>query len=201
MSERIHTCGSGEASGQRIHQFSIDHGYGRDIIGVDTHHLLFLFLVDYDVVDSGFGSRTGRGGERHHRHALVLRRRTSFERHHVGKLRIGHYNTDTFGGIHGRSATDSNQQIGSRSLESSHTVLHVLHSRIGLHLAEHIVGDSRLVEDIGHHLGHSKLDEAFVSHNQCLFLAKALYHFGEHLARSGSEIGRFVQYKSLNHNI
>ena len=132
---------------------------------------------------------------------LVLRVGNAFKRYHIGKLGVGHDDTDTLGSVHGRTASDGNDKVGLCLLAGSHTVLYICDCGVGLHLRENLVRDASLVHHVRHLLGNAKLDETFVSYHQCLLIAKACHYSGELFPCTRSEVRYLVEDKSVDHCI
>ena len=63
MSQCIKTGCSRKTFRQRIHQFSVDNCYGRDVIRVYTHHLFMVFLISNHIIDCHFSCCTGCCGQ------------------------------------------------------------------------------------------------------------------------------------------
>ena len=59
VSESVETRCCCERAGQSVHQFGIDDSDGRDVVRIDTNHLLLVLLVGDDVVDSNLGCCSG----------------------------------------------------------------------------------------------------------------------------------------------
>ena len=199
MGKGIHAGGGCQALGQAVHQFGVYNGHGRDVVGIHAYHLCLTLLVDNYIINSHLGTCASGGGQGDDGHTLVFGGGNAFERHDVGKLRVVGHDADTFGGVHARSASDGNQAVGSAGLEGLYALLHIGDSGVGLDFAVYLVGERCLVEHISHHLGGTHLYQTFVRGHQRLLQAHAVQHFRQFLAGSGSEVGHFVQNKSLCH--
>ena len=159
-----------------------------------------LLLVDDHIVDSGLGSRSCGGGQSDDGHRLVLCGSTSLQAYHVGKLRIvGHY-AYSLGSIHAGATADGNDKVGARSGKGIHSLLDVRHGGVGLHLAVYLIGDAGLVQYVGHHLGYTKLHKTLVGHHQCFLQTQSMGYLGQLLACAGTEVGYFIQDKTVYHN-
>ena len=201
MCQRIHAGGGSERLGQRVHQFRVDNGHGRNVVGIDAHHFLLFLLVDNHIVDGHFSACSCCGGQCDDRHRLVGGGSATFERHHIGKVGIGHHDSDTFGRVHRRTTANGNDTVGSRCLESLHALLHIGNGWVGFDFAIHLIGKSGFVEHVGHHFCCAHLQQSFVGSHQCLVQVKAFQHIGQLFACTCSKIRYFVKNKSVHHNV
>ena len=71
---------------------------------------------------------------------------------------------------------------------------------VGLHLAVYLIGDAGLVQYVGHHLGYTKLHKTLVGHHQCFLQTQSMGYLGQLLACAGTEVGYFIQDKTVYHN-
>ena len=199
MGQRIETCRSGEAARQGVHQFGINHGDGRDVIRVDTHHLLLVLLVGDHIVDGHLSSRTSRWGECDDGHRLVARRSYAFERNNVSKFGIIRDDTHCLSRVDAGTAADGQNEVCTRSSISFNAVAYVGHRGVLLDVAEHLVGDGSSFKHVEHLLGHAELDQVFVCADKCFVQTEALHLFGQFGTATGTEIRHFVKYESMSH--
>ena len=200
MCQCVHAGSSREALGQRVHQFGVDDGNGRYVVGVYAHHLCLALLVDDYIVDGDLRSGTCGCGHGYDGDALVLGRGATLKADHVGKLRVvGHY-AYAFGRIHAGTSADGYQAVGPACLECLYALLHVGHGGVGLDLAVYLVWERCLVQDVGHHLGSPHFYQSLVATYQGLVQSHAFQYGRQFLARTCSEIRYLVENKSLCHS-
>ena len=192
MGERIESGRCGEALGQGVHEFGIDDGNGRNIVRVDTNHLLLVLLVSNHVVDSHLGSRTGGGGQGNDGDRFLLGVGHPFERNHVAELGIVGDDADGLGRIHRRPTADSDDKVGPRSSIGGYPGLDIGDGRIGLDVTKNFIRDTGLAQHAQHLIGYAELDQVLVGSDKSLFQPEAGNLFGEHFPSSGSEVGDFV---------
>ena len=199
VGQGIHTRGCRQSLGQAVHQFGVNNGHGRDVVGIHTHHLGLTFLVNDDIVYRNLCSCAGCGGKGNDGHTLVLCGSASFQRDDVAKFRVVGHNADTLCRVHAGTAANGYDAVCSASLERFNALLHVGYCGVGLNLTVDIVGESHLVQYIGYHLCGSHLDETFVRCDKSLLDSHSGQYFRQLLAGAGAEVRNFVQNKSLCH--
>ena len=199
--QRIHTRGGGQPLGHRVHQFAVDHGAHRDVVGIDADHLALGLLVGDDVVDRHLGRRTRRRGDGEGRHGAVLGRRRPFERTHVGELGIVDDDPHGFGRVDRRAAAQRDHEVGARTLEGLDALLHVADRGVGLDLAVNLIGDARIGEHALDLFGHAETDQILVRDQQRLAEAALANLLGDHRAATRTVVGGFVQYDSVHGSI
>ncbi len=197
--EGVHTGSGGKALGEAIHQLGVDDGYCGDIVGVNAYHLLLFLLIDNHVVDSGLGCSAGSCRQSDDRHTSVLGGSAAFERYNVGKVGVVDNNTNTFGCINRRTATDSYNKVGTCFAESVDTVCYVRNGRIGLDVAEDVERNTGFFKNVGHHFGHTEFDKAGIGDYESFFNTHTADSFGEHLASTRAEIRYLIEDKSIDH--
>ena len=188
MRHGIHACGSCEALGEGVHEFGIDDGDTRNVVGVDAYHLLLLLLVDDDIVDGGFGSSTSRGGQCNDGHGLLLGVRNALKRDDVLEFGIVAYDAHTLCGVHGAATADGDDEVSPRLLEGSNALLDIRDGGVGLHLVENGIGNAGLVEHVKHHLCNPELHQALVGDDECLVESETCHNSGQLLACTGTEV-------------
>ena len=199
VGECVHACGGGQSLGQGVHEFGVNNGHGWDVVGVIAHHLGLTLFVDDDVVDGHLGACAGCGGQRDDGDRLVFGGCAALKAHHIGKLRVVGHDADAFGGVHAGATTDGDNAVGTALLECLHTLLHVGHGGVRLDFAVNLVGETCCIQHVGHHFGGAHLDESLVATYQRFRQIHAVQHFWQLLAGASTEVGHFVQNKSLCH--
>ena len=198
VGQGVHTRRGGQPLRHRIHQFGIDDGHRRNVVGIDADHLLAGLLVDDDVVDRHLGGGSGGGRQREGRHGAAVRVGRPFERLHVGELGVVGHDADTLGRVDDRTAAQRHDEVGTRSLEGGYAVLHVGDGRIGLHVGENFIGNAGSAEHLLDLGGHAEADEVGIRHEKGFLVTAAACLVGNHRAASGAEIGDFIQYDTLH---
>ena len=69
---KVHTGSGSQALRHRVHQFWVNDSDGRNIVRVNTYHLLLGIFVDDYVVDGNFGSSTCSSWQSESRNSLLL---------------------------------------------------------------------------------------------------------------------------------
>ena len=149
-------------------------------------------LVDDNIVDGGFGSRTGCCRQRNDWHGLLLCVCNPLKRNHVGKLGVVAYNAYALGGIHGRASTDGYDEIGPGLLACLDTILDICYCRVRLHVIVNGIGNGGLVENVENHLCHTELHKSLVCYDKSFLEAETLYYSRQLLACARTKIRHFV---------
>ena len=192
MCQRVHAGGCGESFWQRVHELGVNNCNRGDVIGVDAHHLFLFVLVDYDVVDSGFGCGACCCRQCHNRYAFVFCGSATFKRHNVVKLGVVDYYADAFCGIHSRAAAYCYYKVGSGFFEAFYACFYIGHGRVWLDVAEYVIGYGCFVKYVCDHFGYAELYESFVGHYKRLDFVQPLHNFRQYLSCARSEVRYFV---------
>ena len=199
MSQCIHTGGRRKSFWQRIHQFGINNGHGRNIIRIHAYHFLLLVFINNHVIDCRFCSCSGCCRQSYYWHTFMLCRSTSFKWHNISEFGIVCHNTYALGGIHCRTASYSDNNISFGFFECLKSILYICNCRIWLYFAENFIRYSCLVHNIGHHLGNTEFQQSFVGYNKNFFTAQTIQHFRQFFTCTRSEIGHFIENKTIAH--
>ena len=181
VGQSVHACCGGQTFGHGGHHVGIDNGDHRNVVNVDADHLAVLFGVGDNIVYRDFccSSRRGRDGD--YRNALVLCRRNALKASDIGELGVLDDYADSFRGVHRGAAADSYDAVCAARLECLNAGLNVLNGRVGLDLAEHLVCDASVVQNICDFLRYAELDEVGVGCDESFLEASCGYLFGNRL--------------------
>ena len=160
---------------------------------------MILFICN-DIVDSHLGSSTGRGGQCNDRNRLLFSRSHAFQRNNIAEFRIVSNDTDRLGSIDGRTATDGQNKICTRSGKCLHSRFHIGDSRIRFDFTEYFVWNACLLQYLQYLVGNTEFQQILVCRYKCFVQTKTVNLLWQHFTRARSEIRHFVQYKSVNHS-
>ena len=194
----VHTRSGGQTLRHRHHQLAVNHGAHRNVVRVYADHLLLVLLVRDDVVDRHLRSRTGRRRKGKGRNSTVLRGGHTLQRTYILKLGVVVDDTYRLGRINRRATTQGHDTIGTRSLECSQCIQHILDGRIGLDVRENLIGNRCPLQDLLHLGCYAKFHQIFIRDKHHLLIAAFLNLVGNHRAATCSVVGGFVQYNAIH---
>ena len=114
--------------------------------------------------------------------------RRTFERYHVAELRVVGYYADSLRRVHRRAAAYGEYEVRSALAEGFHAVLHVCNRRIGLYVAEHLVGYSGFVQNFKHLACYAELHQILVGSYESLVQPETGNFAGQLFACSRAEV-------------
>ena len=198
MRQGIHTCCRRQTLRHRIHQFRIYNCHSRNIIGVYTNHLLLCIFINYHIINSDLSRSSCRCGQSKSRNSLIAGCSHTFQRFHICKIRIIHYNANAFCRINGRASTQSHNKISTRCLKSIHTFLHISNSRISFYIAEKLIRNMILLKNFNNLICYLEFNQVLVCHKKCFLETSAHSFHRDCLATACSKIRGFVQYHPIH---
>ena len=160
VSQRVHTGGSGKASGHRCHHVGIHDSDVGDVVGVNADEFADVLHVGNDIVYGGFRARAAGGGHCDSEHCAVLCRRNAFERADIRVLGVVDDDADRFSGIHRRAAAYCDHEVGAAGLVGFNSRLDVFNCGIGFDIGIELEVDTVLLQkvcDFGSHAEFYKI--------------------------------------------
>ena len=200
MGQCIHTGGSSQTLRHRRHHLGIYHSDNRHIMRIYAYELTLALYISDNVVDGNLCCGTCCGGHCDDGYAGLLGRCYAFQAAYIFEFRVGNDDTDGFGGIHGRTTTDGDDIICTGCLESSHTVFHIVNSRISLNIGINFISKTFLVKQSGYFSGHTELDQVGIGTYECLLKSMSLCFIYDFFDCSGTMIRGLVEHNSVCHD-
>ena len=174
MGQGIHTGSCCQSLGHGRHHLRINHCHYRDIMGIHAYEFtLFLHIRDH-VVNGNFRRGACCGGNCNNWHTRILGRSNAFQTSHIFKFRVGDDNADCLGGIHGGTAANGNDIVGSGCLESRNAGLYVLDGRVRFDIGINLVGQSCILQYLCHLAGYIELNQVRVGTYKSLLKSPCL---------------------------
>ena len=200
VGQSIHTGRSGQSLGHRRHHLGIYHSDDGHVMRIYTDEFTLTLYIGDNVVDRNLSCGTGCGGYCDDGYTGFLGRCYAFQAAYIFEFRVGNDDTDGFGGIHGRTTTDGDDIICTGCLESSHTVFHIVNSRISLNIGINFISKTFLVKQSGYFSGHTELDQVGIGTYECLLKSMSLCFGYDFCNCSCTVIRGLVEHNSVCHD-
>ena len=159
MCQGIHTGGSCQSFWHGGHHIRINDCNHRHVVRINTDKFSLSLHIRDNVVDCNFCCCTSGCRYCNDRYTWFFRRSNAFKTSDILKFRVRDNDSDRFGSIHGRAASDRDQIISTCFLKCLYTMLYVLDRRICFDIRIDLISKSVFIQNICYFFCDTKFDQ------------------------------------------
>ena len=122
----------------------------------------------------------------------------TFQRFHIGKIRVIHNNTNPLCRVDRRTTTQSYDKVCTGSLIGSHTILHISNGRVSLYITIKFIRNMIVIKYFNDFGCNTKFDKVFICYEKGFLKATSGCFHSNYTPASCTEIRGLIQNNAIH---